>query len=121
MKLRHGHSIYVQSAGVTNDLEIDGFAIAVCSEMGVELSRHRSRSFAEMKAWGDDLEGFDLIVALSPASERMARDLARHAHIDVEFWPVTDPTGEGEGRDAKLASYRRTREEIRDRLTERFG
>ena len=97
MKKRHGHAIYVQSAGVVSDLEIDGFAIAVCAEIGVELSRHRARSFGEMKALGDDLEGFDLIVALSPASRDMAAELARHAHIDVEFWDVGDPTGQGEG------------------------
>ena len=121
MKKMHGQSIYVQSAGVKNDIEIDGFAVAVCSEIGVELSRHRSRSFEEMKQWGDDLEQFDLIVALSPASQRMALELARHAHIDVEYWPIMDPTGLGKGRDQKLASYRLSRDQIRERLKGRFG
>ncbi|PWJ15006.1 Protein-tyrosine-phosphatase [Jannaschia seohaensis] len=120
MKQMHGHEIYVQSAGVKNDLEIDGFTIAVCEEIGVELSRHRTRSFQEMQEWGDDLEGFDLIVALSPASQRMAQELARHAHIDVEYWPIMDPTGLGETREAKLASYRATRDQIRERLRARF-
>ncbi|SEL45215.1 Protein-tyrosine-phosphatase [Jannaschia helgolandensis] len=121
MKKMHGQSIYVQSAGVKNDIEIDGFAVAVCAEIGVELSRHRSRSFEEMKQWGDDLEQFDLIVALSPASQRMALELARHAHIDVEYWPIMDPTGLGKGRDQKLASYRLSRDQIRERLKGRFG
>ncbi|MGB3405918.1 MAG: low molecular weight phosphatase family protein [Jannaschia sp.] len=121
MKKLHGMDIYVQSAGVKNDLEIDGFAIAVCKEIGIELSRHRARSFDEMREWGDDLEGFDLIVALSPASQRRALELARHAHIDVEYWPILDPTGLGEGRDAKLASYRQTRDQIMGKLKERFG
>ena len=121
MKKRHGMAIYVQSAGVVSDLEIDGFAIAVCQEIGVELSRHRSRSFGEMKALGDDIEGFDLIVALSPASRDMAEGLARHAGIDVEFWPVSDPSGGAEDREARLARYRRTREEIAERLAARFG
>ena len=49
-------------------MEIDGFSVAVCAELGIELARHRSRSFDEMQEWGDDLIGFDLIVALSPAS-----------------------------------------------------
>ncbi len=53
-----------------NDMEIDGFSVAVCQEMGIELSRHRSRTFEEMQEWGDDLSQFDLIVALSPASQR---------------------------------------------------
>nr|WP_281494051.1 low molecular weight phosphatase family protein [Jannaschia sp. S6380] len=120
MKKMHGHAIYVQSAGVRNDLEIDGFAIAVCGEIGVELSRHRTRSFDEMREWGDDLEGFDLIVALSPASQRMAQELARHAHIEVEYWPIMDPTGLGETREEKLRSYRQTRDQIASRLEERF-
>ena len=62
MKKFYGHRAYVQSAGVKGDLEIDGFSIAVCAELGVELSRHRSRSFDEMQEWGDDLSSFDLIV-----------------------------------------------------------
>ena len=45
MKKMYGQKAYVQSAGVKNDMEIDGFSIAVCHEIGVELSRHRSRSF----------------------------------------------------------------------------
>ena len=63
MKKYYGHAAYVQSAGVKNDMEIDGFSIAVCAELGIELSRHRSRSFDEMQQWGDDLSGFDLVVA----------------------------------------------------------
>ena len=120
MKRLHGHDVYVQSAGVENDLEIDGFAIAVCAELGVELSRHRSRSFEEMRDLGDDLEQFDLIVALSDASHRQARDLARHAHIDVERWDVADPTAVGRTRDEKLVAYREVRDEIDGRLRGRF-
>ncbi len=121
MKKLHGHDIYVQSAGVMNDLEIDGFTIAVCAELGIELSRHRTRSFEEMREWGDDLEQFDLIVALSPASQRMAMELARHAHIAVEYWPILDPTGLGDGRDENMASYRQSRDQIMGRLKARFA
>ena len=120
MKKLHGHKVYVQSAGVKGDLEIDGFAIAVCAEAGVELSRHRSRSFEEMRDWGDDLEQFDLIVALSPAAERQARELARHAHVALEFWPIMDPTGQGRTRAEKLDAYRQVRDQIAGRLQERF-
>lgn len=121
MKKFYGQRAYVQSAGARNDLEIDGFAVAVCAEIGIELSRHRSRSFDEMSQWGDDLSAFDLIVALSPASQRAALELTRHAHIDVEYWPVMDPTGLAEGREAKLAAYRQAREQIRSRMVARFG
>jgi protein-tyrosine-phosphatase len=121
MKKFYGHRAYVQSAGVKNELEIDGFAVAVCAEMGVPLERHRVRSFDEMQEWGDDISGFDLIVALSPASQRRALDLTRHFHLDVEYWPILDPTGLGETREAKLDAYRQARDQIAKRMVERFG
>lgn len=121
MKKFYGQAAYVQSAGVKNTMEIDGFAIAACRELGIELERHRTRSFDEMAEWGDDISGFDLIVALSPASQRRALDLTRWCHLDVEYWPVLDPTGLGETREDKLRSYRITRDQIRDKMIERFG
>lgn len=121
MKKFYGQRAYVQSAGVHNDMEIDGFSIAVCRELGIELSRHRSRSFDEMQSLGDDLGQFDLIVALSAASKRAALELTRLSHLEVEYWPIIDPTALGEGREAKLAAYRQARDQIKDRMIERFG
>ncbi len=121
MKKFYGQDTYVQSAGVHNDLEIDGFSIAVCQEIGIELSRHRSRSFDEMQQWGDDLAAFDLVVALSPASQRRALELTRYFHLDVVYWPILDPTGLGETREAKLAQYRAARDQIKARMEDRFG
>lgn len=121
MKKLYGTGTYVQSVGVINDLEIDGFSISVCEEIGVELSRHRSRSFDEMGKWGDDLSSFDLIVALSPASQRRALELTRLFHLTVEYWPILDPTGIGETREMKLVSYRQTRDQIVNKLKEKWG
>lgn len=121
MKKFYGMDTYVQSVGVKGDLEIDGFAISVCQELGVELSRHRARSFDQLEQWGDALSSFDLIVALSPASREMARELTRIYHLDVEYWPIFDPTGQGETRDAKLAAYRQARDQIVAKLTARWG
>lgn len=121
MKKYYGTGTYVQSVGVKNDLEIDGFSVAVCHELDVELDRHRSRSFDEMEQWGDDLSSFDLVIALSPASQRRALELTRYFHLDVEYWPILDPTGLGETRETKLESYRAARDQIISRLTERWG
>lgn len=121
MKKFYGTETYVQSAGVHNDLEIDGFSIAVCQELGVELSRHRSRSFDMMEQWGDNLSSFDIVVALSPASQRRALELTRYFSLTVEYWPILDPTGLGETRDAKLESYRQARNQIVERLKGKWG
>ena len=121
MKKFYGEGTYVQSVGVKNDIEIDGFTIAVCKEIGVELDRHRSRSFDEMEQWGDDLSSFDLVIALSPASQRRALELTRYFHLDVEYWPILDPTGLGESREAKLNAYRQTRDQIRGWMVDKWG
>ncbi len=121
MKKLYGMRCYIQSVGVKNDLEIDGFAITVCQEIGVELDRHRSRSFDEMEDWGDDLSSFDLVLALSPASQRRALDLTQFYHLEVEYWPILDPTGMGDNRESRLALYRQARDQIIERLTARFG
>ena len=112
MKKLFGFDVYVQSVGVINDLEIDGFAIAACKEIDVELARHRSRSFDELEQSGEALAGFDVIVALSPASQRRALELTRYFHLTVEYWQIMDPTGLGETRDQKLNVYRQTRDQI---------
>ena len=121
MKKYYGARIYVQSAGVKNELEIDGFSVAVCAEIGVALERHRIRSFDEMEQWGDRIGAYDLIVALSPAAMRAAQEYTRWHAIEVEYWPIFDPTGLGETRDAKLAAYRQARDQIERRIRDRFG
>nr|WP_217703228.1 low molecular weight phosphatase family protein [Celeribacter sp. HF31] len=121
MKKFYPGQVYVQSAGVHSDLDVDGFAVAVCEELGIELHRHQSRSFDDLKDWGDDISSYDLIIALSPASQRQALELTRYYHLEVEYWPIMDPTGIGETRDAKLDAYRQARDQIITRMQARFG
>lgn len=121
MKKLFGQTTYVQSAGVKSELEIDGFSIAVCAELDIHLERHRVRSFDEMQEWGDDLSGFDLVVALSPASQRKALEYTRFFHLDIEYWPILDPTGLGTTRDEKLAAYRQARDQIYAKIADRFA
>ncbi len=121
MKKFFGQDVYVQSAGIRSDLDVDGFAISVCEELGVELSRHRSRSFEDMEKWGDQLSSFDLVVALTPSSRAEAERLTRFYHMQLEFWPVSDPSGIGEAREDKLDAYRKSRDEIVAYLDQRWG
>lgn len=121
MKKFYGTGTYVQSAGVKNDLEIDGFSIAVCEEIGVELARHRSRSFEEMERMGEVLSSFDVIVALSPASRDLAAELTKSFHVELEYWPTVDPTAQGETREAKLDAYRQARDQIVAQITSHWG
>ena len=84
LKQQLGTKIFVQSVGVRGGSEIDGFAIAVCQEIGVELHHHKTRSFDDFEDWGDDLGSYDLVVALSPASLRRALEYTRYLSFEVE-------------------------------------
>ena len=120
MKKHAGTSIFVQSAGVKGDMEIDGFAINVCREVGVELSRHRTRSFDDLMEWGDDLDSYDLIVALSPAAQRRALEYTRFYSLEVEYWQTMDPSGFGDSREDKMNRYRMVRDQIAHQIAKRF-
>ena len=63
----------------------------------------------------------DLIIALSPHSQKAALEQTKFYHLTVEYWPILDPTAIGEGREAKLAAYRQARDQIRERMVARFG
>ena len=115
--LKHylGHRIYVDSAGVRAG-EIDPFAISVMEELGIDLSRHRAKSF-------DDLEdtSYDLIVSLSPEAQHKAVELTRTMACEVEFWPILDPTWVEGSREVRLEAYRQVRDELRRRIEARFA
>ena len=120
MKQLHGTRIFVQSAGIRGDMEVDGFMITVAAELGIDITRHRTRSFEQMENWGDDIDQFDLIVALSPAAQRHALERTREFHVEVQYWPTLDPTGLGETRDEKLDAYRQTRDLLKAKILEEF-
>lgn len=114
MKHLLGHRIYIDSVGV-RALEIDPFAVAVMEELGIDLSRHRAKTF-------DDLAdtSFDLIVSLSPEAQHRAVEMTRTMACDVEFWPTLDPTHMEGTREMRLEAYRQVRDTLLKRLKERF-
>lgn len=120
MKRLVGTQIFVQSAGVKSDHDIDGFAVAVCQELEIELSKHKVRSFEDLEDWGERLDSFDLVVALSPTSHRRITELTKGHAVDVEYWKTADPTGTGDSRTDKLAAYRAVRNDIIANIKRRF-
>ena len=113
-----GRSIYVQSAGVRKD-ELDPFAVAVLDEVGVEIGKHRPKTFEEL----DDWEGlnFDLIVTLSPEAHHKALELTRTNAAEVEYWPTPDPTAAEGTREQRLDAYRAVRDQLTEHIKTRFG
>ena len=121
MKKLHGERVFVQSAGVRHEIEVDPFMVEVAREIGVDMSRHRAKSFDEMEEWGDEMGAFDMIVALSPAAQRRALEYTRLFSIEVLYWPTLDPTGIAEQRERKLEAYRQARDQIVNKIVATFG
>ena len=74
LKHLHGHQIYVDSVGVRIG-PIEQFAVIAMDEIGIDISRHRGKTF-------DDLEdtSFDLIISLSPEAQHRAVEMTRTIH-----------------------------------------
>jgi protein-tyrosine-phosphatase len=95
--------------------EVDPFALAVMAEVGCDLTGHRAKTFDALE---DD--SFDLVISLTPESQRRAVELARGRAAETEYWPILDPTLAEGSREARLAAYREVREALTRRIAERF-
>jgi protein-tyrosine-phosphatase len=114
LKYLHGRRIYVQSAGVRAG-PLDGFAIEVMDEIGIDISRHRSRTFDQL-----DDDYFDLVVSLSPQAQHRAVELTRDRAAELEFWHMPDPSDFGGSREQRLDAYSRLRDTLMQRIVARF-
>jgi protein-tyrosine-phosphatase len=114
LKHHRGKTIYVDSAGVRTQ-EVDGFAVAVMEEIGIDISRHRAKTFDELED-----TSFDLVISLSPEAQHKAVELTRTMDCLVEFWPIIDPGVVEGGRETQLEAYREVRDLLMQRILRRF-
>jgi protein-tyrosine-phosphatase len=114
LKHHHGRRIYVDSVGVRIE-ELDPFAVAVMEEIGIDIRRHRAKSFDELED-----TSFDLVISLSPEAQHSAVELTRTMDCVVEFWPMLDPSGVEGNREARLDAYREVRDQLMRRILRRF-
>jgi len=108
------HIVYVDSVGLING-ELDGFAVDVMREIGVDLSRHHPKRFQDR--WDTS---YDLLICLSPEAYEHGRQIARTAAMDVIYWETEDPTETQGNREQRLDAYRRVRDSLKKRLLDRF-
>ncbi|HEY8138839.1 MAG TPA: arsenate reductase ArsC [Methylocystis sp.] len=105
-----GREIYFASAGLKRG-DPDGFAMAAMEEIGIDITRHKPRTF-------EDLEdsNFDVIITLSPEAHHRALEFTRAMAVEVIYWPTPDPTATQGSRETMLDAYRG----VRDRLAARI-
>lgn len=115
MKSLFGTKIFVDSVGAREG-QLDGLMVEAMGEIGIDMTKHRAKTF-------DELEDtyFDLIVALSPEAQHHAVELTRTMACDVVFWNTFDPSIIEGSRDQRLDAYRQVRDQIRQRIQKTFS
>ena len=87
-------------------------AIAALAEIGLDISRHRSKSVSEIPA-----HEVDTVITLCGEEEcPVFLGRARRLH-----WGLPDPAGAGGSEADRADAFRRTRDELRRRLAVVFG
>jgi protein-tyrosine-phosphatase len=79
------------------------------------LPPHEPHSLDEL---GDDY--FDLIVALAPEAHEKAMELARGQSLEVEYWPMPDPSQTTGTREQILDAYRTVRDKLETKILTHF-
>ena len=115
MKNLVGTAMFVDSVGVRKG-QPDAFTAVVLEEIGVDISAHRPKTFEELAD-----ESFDLVISLSPEAQHKAVEMTRSSDCQVEFWHTMDPSIVDGSRDMRLMAYRTIRDELREKLDERFA
>ncbi|HET6378703.1 MAG TPA: arsenate reductase ArsC [Methylocella sp.] len=110
-----GRDIYFASAGVKRG-EANAFARAVMDEIGIDMSKHRPRTFEDL-----DDSCFDLIVTLSPEAHHKALEFTRALATEVVYWPTMDPTAIEGSRERVLDAYRSVRDSLMSRIKGLLG
>lgn len=112
--------IFVQSAGVFDTLEIDGFTVKVCDEIDVKLSKHRVRSLKEMELQGGFTGSFDLVITLTKEALEEVEKYSSYYSVMIESWIVKEPLIVENDVNQTLRSYRSARDLILNKINERF-
>ena len=115
MKNLVGTAMFVDSVGVRKG-QPDAFTAVVLEEIGVDISAHRPKTFEELAD-----ESFDLVISLSPEAQHKAVEMTRSSDCQVEFWHTMDPSIVDGSRDMRLMAYRTIRDELSEKLGERFA
>jgi len=103
LKHLYGHRYEVQSAG-TAPQRINPYAIEVMAELGLDISKHRSKHVDEFKE-----RRFDLAVTVCGKAQETCPFFPAKKVVHHSF---PDPSSVTGGKDQKLFAFRKTRDDI---------
>jgi arsenate reductase (thioredoxin) len=110
--LRHvgGEIFDVESAGVEKSF-VRPQAIEVMREIGIDISRHRSKSLNEFAG-----QSFDYVITVCDNANQRCPVFPGAPHRI--HWSIEDPVSENASGEKQLAAFRKARDELRMGLTQ---
>ncbi|WP_275671545.1 arsenate reductase ArsC [Pseudaquidulcibacter saccharophilus] len=114
-KLRFGTRAYCDSCGLRKGT-IDPMAVFAMDDLGVDLSKHRAKTFDML-----DDDNFDLIITLSPEAHHRALEFTRHLSLEVEFWNTFDPSLAEGTREQRMDAFIEVRNQLDRKIRDRFA
>ena len=113
LRFMYGHKYQVFSAG-TNPSKVNPFAIKVMAEIGIDISKHRSKSIDEFLK-----DKFDFIVTVCDSAKENCPFFPNGKnYIHKGF---VDPSSFEGNEQEKLQIFRKVRDEIKEWLIKTFG
>jgi arsenate reductase len=108
--LRHmaGDKFEVYSAGV-KPTQVNPLAIKVMAEVGVDMSKHRSKSAMEFIG-----QKFDYVITVCDNAKQTCPVFP--GHYEKLHWSLEDPAEAEGSEEDKLKVFRKIREEIKDNV-----
>lgn len=103
-------NIKIESAG-SQPSKVNPFAVKAMEEIGVDISRHYSKSYEELKPGFIVQIDYVITLCADEVCPRMVTLKARKLH-----WPLPDPAGKGGSDEAQLKRFRETRDILSELL-----
>lgn len=110
-RLAYGEAAHARSCGVIPAAFVDGFTVTVMQEVGIDLE-----DFSPIALRGVGEPPADVVISLSTAADRTAREYAQETGALFQAWPIPDPSETPGSREDRLEAYRETREAIKSRI-----
>ena len=109
-----GDKIYAQSAGIYAGDE-DGFMQSIMEERNIDATSHEPETLEQLE------DSFvDLVVTLTTQAHEGTVDFFKNQPVEIEYWETENPSITLGNREAVLAAYRKTRQQLEKRIRERF-
>lgn len=116
LRRRFGPTIKVESAGIRRSSEVDYMAVEAMDELGVDLSKARPQTVADL----DEEAQFDLVISLSPEAHHRMLEMVPKLAGAAEYWQTLDPSMADGNREQRLMEYRGVRDMLDQRIAKRF-